>query len=490
MYTEKLSFGKLDNSLTVKVSNWYTTMSRQKLFALQDPYHVAKKLRNQLSLTETRVLLLGTPDTSRESEVVARWDYIMQVAIKDPAFLLICSKSSVEILDKQDPSLVGELASLYQYFIDKKMFALGLYLKSIQLFLEAFYDDSLLPEERMQRAWYTKTFFVVWDNNAPLTEYFIWKSTFQDLQCAIDGLLQYLLLLQRDFRECPILPKYLGSEINENGCGFVRTRRYAGRRTNLDGINLAYGLEKMNKHTEVNKDYSDVACVVAHTRGSHVLRPVYGLDEAKRAVQNLTGADINIQNIIVAMERGTRDCFSDCKLYNLNFVQDSQAGTRNVSDDESSSSEDEETYTCGFSDFLDSGNAEVMDNETVNTPLGAVNRQRAESYYLNEGRSNIGAKGRQSRFYYNYYEQSKLAVFNIICTQDECSLASTLKKGDVITLPEFHKKNTKRPKRVTGTVQFISKDHKPIKVLCKDHSPQGVNVWLFYNGHYYRCLFN
>ena len=160
MYTEKLSFGKLDNSLTVKVSNWYTTMSRQKLFALQDPYHVAKKLRNQLSLTETRVLLLGTPDTSRESEVVARWDYIMQVAIKDPAFLLICSKSSVEILDKQDPSLVGELASLYQYFIDKKMFALGLYLKSIQLFLEAFYDDSLLPEERMQRAWYTKTFLL------------------------------------------------------------------------------------------------------------------------------------------------------------------------------------------------------------------------------------------------------------------------------------------------------------------------------------------
>ena len=489
MYKDKLSFGKLDSTLTIKVSNWYASMSRQNLFALQDPYHVAKKLRNQLSLTETRVLILGKPDLNRERQLVARWDHLMQIATDNPDFLLICSRSAVDLTDKQDPSLVGELACLYKYFLDEKMYALGLYLKSIQLFLEAFYDETLLPEQKMQRAWYTKTFFVLWAQNATDPDQCISDESFKDLQCAIDGLFQYLLLLQRDFRTSPIVTKHLGSEVNENGFGFVRTGRFAGRRTNIDPLNLAYGHEKMNRHTELNSCHTDDSSVVAHARGGHVLRPIFGINEIKGAPKKLTGGDIHVPKLIAAMEQGTQDCVHDCKFYNLDFIQVMDVNRNiNLNVDDVTLSDNEDSMDLDVSNDDDSG-------EMVNTPYGCVSRQRAECYYLNEGRSNIGAKGRQSRFYYNLYDQSRLASFNKICSKQSkdkkpCDLAQLVKKGDRITLPLFHRKNAKRFKKITGSVQFMSKDTRPIKALCKRHPLEGANVWLFCDGRYHRCVFN
>ena len=41
------------------VARWFGKMSGQTLYPLQDPLHCAKKIRNQMDLTETHLLHLG-----------------------------------------------------------------------------------------------------------------------------------------------------------------------------------------------------------------------------------------------------------------------------------------------------------------------------------------------------------------------------------------------------------------------------------------------
>ena len=65
-----------------------------------------------------------------------RWDPVFELAAKEPKFLLLCSNSSIIMIDKQDPSLAGELASHYQLFLDNGHFTMGTYLKGIKLLLE------------------------------------------------------------------------------------------------------------------------------------------------------------------------------------------------------------------------------------------------------------------------------------------------------------------------------------------------------------------
>ena len=76
-----------------------------------------------------------------------------------------------------------------------------------------------------------------------------------------------------------------------------------------------------------------------------------------------------------------------------------------------------------------------------------------QSFYLNDGGLNISAKSRQSRFYYNNFEQSKPSTYHKPCTVDKCNLNRTLNKGDRMKLPQLHTKNAKRFRKITGTVQ-------------------------------------
>ena len=52
-----------------------------------------------------------------------RWDSVFELAAKEPKFLLLFSNSSIIMIDKQDPSLAGELASHYQLelFLDNTL---------------------------------------------------------------------------------------------------------------------------------------------------------------------------------------------------------------------------------------------------------------------------------------------------------------------------------------------------------------------------------
>ena len=146
-------------------------------------------MRNQPLLTETRLLRLDKwGNVSDLSRVVVRWDLVFELAAREPKFLLLCSKSSINMIDKQDPSLAGELASHYQLFLDNGYYAMGIYLKGIQLFLEAFLEPHLHPAKRMQRVYYTKTLFVLWNKNSSVPQEFISLATFVDIQCAVDGL--------------------------------------------------------------------------------------------------------------------------------------------------------------------------------------------------------------------------------------------------------------------------------------------------------------
>ena len=86
------------------------------MFTIQDPLHCAKKLRNQALLLETRLLRLGVwtkDDSSEISRLAIRWDHVFDLAEKVPHFMFLCSKSAINMVDKQDPSLAGELASHY-----------------------------------------------------------------------------------------------------------------------------------------------------------------------------------------------------------------------------------------------------------------------------------------------------------------------------------------------------------------------------------------
>ena len=60
-----------------------------------------------------------------------------------------------------------------------------------------------------------------------------------------DGLIMYMLSLAKDFPDAPVVPFFLGSDINEQAHADARLTQYAGRRTNLDAITLVQGMGRV-----------------------------------------------------------------------------------------------------------------------------------------------------------------------------------------------------------------------------------------------------
>lgn len=135
----------------------------------------------------------------------------------------------------------------------------------------------------------------------------------------------YLLLLKKNFPYASIVPFFIGSDINEQTFAFIRVAQYAGRRTNLDAITLALGLEKRNLYSAISDD--DDMSVYAHTRGRSGLKPTIPLSREKvdtplkgRKSKLYLGKDIIIDKLKQSMEQGTKACFVDCKWFRLPFV--------------------------------------------------------------------------------------------------------------------------------------------------------------------------
>ena len=135
------------------------------VIAMQDLPHNG----NRLTLTETRCLSLGlNRDMGRE--LVMRWNHAFEVFGKHSYILTFTSLSTLLVEDKQDPSLVADINCLYRHFLAVGYSATGMYLRAIDLLMEAFYDNNL-----------SKLFQVVWDESVPSSRLFISQQTIQDV---------------------------------------------------------------------------------------------------------------------------------------------------------------------------------------------------------------------------------------------------------------------------------------------------------------------
>ena len=75
-----------------------------------------------------------------------------------------------------------------------------------------------------------------------------------------------------------------------------------------------------------------------------------------------------------------------------------------------------------------------------------------------------------------------------LCYVKDCSGNCHLKKGDLVSLSKFQRKNSKLgPKKVKGVVLYLSKSHMPYKGACKDHA-SGLTVWLENSTGLHRCI--
>ena len=133
-------------------------------FPVQDCLHVLKKIRNNAKYLSTRDLLFCDPaqvtveDRLRYS---ARWDCVVVLWSTQPEFRDMISRSAIEVLEKQDPSLATELLLLYEQFYDAGYHGRGLYLEAGHLFC-AYYYKGLNPLERIKFVSASKAIMVLW----------------------------------------------------------------------------------------------------------------------------------------------------------------------------------------------------------------------------------------------------------------------------------------------------------------------------------------
>ncbi len=63
-----------------------------------------------------------------------------------------------------------------------------------------------------------------------------------------------------------------------------------------------------------------------------------------------------------------------------------------------------------------------------------------------------------------------------------------LYKGDTVKLKQFVPINARQKPKITGTVQFMSRNHVPLRSICKLHCNGSSTVWLWSDGQYHRCV--
>ena len=434
----------------------------------------------------------------RERELVIRWDYVYEMFINHPELLQYSSLSAVNMTDKQDPSLVGDITCLYEHFLKQGYSAMGMYLKCIKFLCESFLDKNCSPDERVYRAYYCKTFLVEWRNNITGASQFISEQCFKDVCCCVDGLILYMLLLKKEFPNAAVVSFHLGSDPNEQAFSYCRIGQYAGRRTNLDAISIATGLERINVKSTLSG--TDDTTAIAHTRGRHVLKMVVPLPGKKHVplptlpTRNKIwlGNEINESSIKCSLKTAINDCISDCKKLQFPFFLDCRSNkmprklsktvalSNNDMDENSSEDENEPEYVD--EEFVDD---EHDEEDYISTSYGKLHIRSAECLFLNGGRLTMGAKSRKSRFYYNsYLESSPLQTFR----KSKTCCSKTLQIGNLVTLKSF-----KDPSRsIKGKIRFMSSAFTPLKNVCKKHSTQkSFAIWLWNESLklYERCTY-
>ena len=428
--------------------------------------------------------------------------------ISHPEIMRYSSLSALNVADKQDPSLVTDISRLHEVFTHYGYAATGMYFKALHYLCVAFLDKSLDPYERVYKAWWCKTFFVVWDLHKNSTEDFVTTETYRDIVCACDGLVMYLELLRKKFPDAIITTYYLGSDQNEQLYAFIRVSFSHGRSRNLDAITIAYGAERRNVWSELS--LSNDSSVIAHTRGRTVLRPeleITNADDPEPHHDNSQariwrGSDIDKGSMLKAMNRATKDCILEGKRLNLGVFLDEEdptvrAGRKiHTGSHEPSSHGDEEQDSGEEDDALEPEGEpsfegldledELGHSSITTKQYGTLPFRAAEPLLLNGGRSSISTKSRKGQFTGDVFGiESDIRMYR----QSFCGCRGALQIGQSKTLPTFA--NSK--KRVYGEVRYISYSQSPMKFYCKTHSiiKSVPNVWVFSEErkYYVRCSF-
>ena len=134
-----------------------------------------------------------------------------------------------------------------------------------------------------------------------------------------------MLRLKKNFPKAPILPKYLGSDPNEQGFAFVRNGMYEGRRNNIN--TLSRSLIDLQRSTSTTTTLMGLP-----------IQGAAGLDSSNNPDQPMFyGEDIDLGEMLKHMEQGSKDCLADCRQFNLGLVDETSlsiAESDNVLTDE------------------------------------------------------------------------------------------------------------------------------------------------------------
>lgn len=127
-------------------------------------------------------------------------------------------------------------------------------------------------------------------------------------------------MLCKQFPGSHVVTHFLGSDINEQVFAFVRLCQFFGRRTNLDCITLAYGLEKRNVFSTLSGE--EFLSSYAHTRGRQILFPTVPLPDEGTPVKEentYSGSSIKENDLKTCADKATTDCLKECQRLNLDF---------------------------------------------------------------------------------------------------------------------------------------------------------------------------
>ena len=207
-----------------------------KRFTIQDILHQTKKLINNCKYLSTKLLMMC--DKSRfDIAYTIRWDVLFDCVAKNPVMRKGLRKTSLILMDKQDPSIASEISILYDEFRRMGYKAMGAYLQCIHLLIMAFYDKSIDLKQRVINIWCVRTFFTLWyeytKKRKMVGKHFITIPTYKDLLTCCDGLLCYLIKCVTEYPDAFIMPWLVTSDPLEQVFGKVRTGESKGRQTKL-----------------------------------------------------------------------------------------------------------------------------------------------------------------------------------------------------------------------------------------------------------------
>ena len=335
----------------------------------------------------------------------------------------LVTKSAVAVSDKQDPTLVAELALSYQLFYEQGYDGMGLLLEMIYLLFCSFYDKTLTPKERVYYASASKAIIVLWREKLAalkcLTRHFLTKQSFDDMVCTIDGLIWYIIISMERFPDCQIVPWYLSSDSCEQLFAFLRTGRHAGRRTNLDSLSVLQGAGKQNKSLDLDGNGVHLlAHSVAHSRGRSLL-------QTKEKPTIFLGKDTTIEELKKAINEGHelgRKIFSQRTSFSSRMDTD-DLDEDDLDIDEDSSDDDDD----------DDGSLEIEDSDTGDMRLEFSQGRRyhlatAVEKFCNEGRSSMAAQTRVRRI--RIVDSSRLSLVGECKTpSDSCKVIKVGNQG-------------------------------------------------------------